>query len=97
MNAFRHAAAKHIDVEIEYGRKNLSLRIVDDGCGFDVSKVSEVPQRGHFGLAGLHERAERIHSQLEVSSRPGGGTAIELRVPASLAYGRARRAKGLTQ
>ncbi|HET9448074.1 MAG TPA: two-component regulator propeller domain-containing protein [Steroidobacteraceae bacterium] len=85
-NAFRHAAASNIDVHIEYGRKGLTLRVLDDGRGYDVDKLHDMVTQGHFGLAGLRERAHRIRAQLEVSSRIGAGSAVELRVPASIAY-----------
>jgi signal transduction histidine kinase len=86
INAFRHSAAANIDVHIEYGRKELAVRVADDGRGYDVAVLGDAVSRGHFGLAGLRERAQRIRAQLEVSSRPGAGSAVELRVPASIAY-----------
>ena len=89
-NAFRHSAAINIDVHIEYRRKGLTLRVVDDGRGYDVGLLKDMVAQGHFGLAGLRERAHRIRAQLEVSSRPGAGSAVELRVPAAIAYTAAR-------
>ena len=86
MSATKATAA--IDVEIRYQNDALVLRIVDDGCGFDVTALSDATSRGHFGLAGMRERAETIHAQLEVSSRKGAGTQVELRIPASIAYQR---------
>jgi signal transduction histidine kinase len=85
-NAFRHAAALNIEVHLEYGRKDLRLRVVDDGRGYDVGVLKDMVAQGHFGLAGLRERAHRIRARLEVSSRPGAGSAVELRVPAAIAY-----------
>ena len=92
-NAFRHAEARHIDLEIEYSRHALSLRILDDGRGFDVAMLQAEAPGKHFGLTGLRERAQKIRSQLEVSSRPGAGTDVRLRVPAAVAYAPDRRAK----
>jgi signal transduction histidine kinase/ligand-binding sensor domain-containing protein len=89
-NAFRHAAARNIEVLVEYGRKSLGLRVVDDGRGYDVAVLEDLVAQGHFGLAGLRERAHRIRAQLEVSSRAGAGSAVELRVPASIAYATGR-------
>jgi signal transduction histidine kinase/ligand-binding sensor domain-containing protein len=90
-NAFRHAAARHIDLEIAYGRQGLSLRIVDDGRGFDVTALSRSDTGKHFGLTGLRERARKIRSQLEVSSLSGAGTEVRLLVPASVAFAADRR------
>ena len=92
-NAFRHAAAKRIDLTLEYSRQGLSLRVVDDGRGFDVTALSENAPGKHFGLTGLRERARKIRSQLEVSSRPGSGTEVRLHVPASVAFATDRRTK----
>jgi signal transduction histidine kinase/ligand-binding sensor domain-containing protein len=92
-NAFRHAAARHIDLEIAYGRQGLSLRVVDDGRGFDVTALGQSAPGRHYGLTGLRERARRIRSQLEVSSLPGSGTEVRLMVPASVAFAADRRAK----
>jgi signal transduction histidine kinase/ligand-binding sensor domain-containing protein len=85
-NAFQHAAARSIEVRIEYGGRGLVLRVVDDGRGYDVDALKDTVTQGHFGLAGLRERAHRIRAQLEVSSRLGAGSTVELRVPASIAY-----------
>ena len=94
-NAFRHAAARHIDLEIEYARQGLSVRVADDGSGFDVTALTHDTPGKHFGLTGLRERARKIRSQLEVSSRPGSGTEVQLDVPAVVAYAPDRRTKTL--
>jgi signal transduction histidine kinase len=89
-NAVRHAVATHVDTEISYSRKSLTLRVVDNGRGFDAALTIEAP-RGHFGLTGMRERARRMRAQFEVSTRPGSGSAVEVRVPASIAYRVERR------
>jgi signal transduction histidine kinase len=53
------------------------LRISDDGKGFDAAAVAD----GHLGLAGMRARAEKVGATLEVSSRAGVGTTIEVVVP----------------
>jgi signal transduction histidine kinase len=89
-NAVRHAVAAHVDTEIGYSRKSLTLRVMDDGRGFDAALLNEAP-RGHFGITGMRERARRISARFEVSTRPGCGSAVEVCVPASIAYGVERR------
>jgi signal transduction histidine kinase/streptogramin lyase len=80
-NAFRHAGAKKVEVEIRYDKNQLRLRVRDDGRGLD-PKVLEVSRRpGHWGLAGIHERARQIGAQLRIWSEDGAGTEIELTVP----------------
>jgi len=90
-NAVRHALATRVDIEIVYSRKDLTLRVVDNGRGFDPAVLSDGAPRGHFGLTGMRERARRIRARFEVSTRPGSGSAVELRVPASIAYQVERR------
>jgi signal transduction histidine kinase len=85
-NAVRHAVATRVDIEITYSRKDLTLRVVDNGRGFDAAVLSEGAPRGHFGLTGMRERARRIRARFEVSTRTGSGSAVEVRVPASIAY-----------
>lgn len=85
-NALRHANARTIHIEILYSRRELTVRLVDDGQGFDESVLHAAPADGHWGLAGMRERARKIKAQFEIASRPDAGTSIELRVPANIAY-----------
>jgi signal transduction histidine kinase len=95
--AFRHAQAGRIDLEIEYSREGLLLRVVDDGRGFDVTALSRNEPGKHFGLMGLRERARKIRSQLEVSSLQGSGTEVRLQVPANVAFATGRRRGDFTR
>ena len=85
-NAFRHAHAKRIEVEIRYGQRRFRLRIRDDGKGMDSKILSRHRNEGHYGLTGMHERADSIGGKLVVWSQLDAGTEIELTVPASIAY-----------
>jgi signal transduction histidine kinase len=67
-------------------RAELRLRIRDDGCGFDLANLEEASREGHWGLTGIRERARKIRSRVEIWSRPGAGTEVDLRLPASVAY-----------
>jgi signal transduction histidine kinase/ligand-binding sensor domain-containing protein len=89
-NAFRHARAGNIETEVSYSDSALHVRIRDDGAGIghDVLEAGGTP--GHFGLVGMRERAKKLGAQLEVWSRPGAGTEVDLRVPGKVAY-KARR------
>jgi signal transduction histidine kinase/ligand-binding sensor domain-containing protein len=88
-NAFAHAAASHIEVEIRYDQDQLRLRVRDDGKGID-SNVLAGGQSGHFGIPGMRERAQRIGARLDFWSEMGAGTEVELTVPASMAYEKQR-------
>jgi ligand-binding sensor domain-containing protein/signal transduction histidine kinase len=85
VNAFRHARARRIEVEIEYGPRRLRLLIRDDGCGVD-PRILHAGRDGHWGLPGMRERAQRIGGQLTLSSRLASGTEVELQLPASVAF-----------
>ena len=85
-NAFRHAQATHIEVEIVYDRRELRLHVRDDGRGIDSPILAAGGRREHWGLIGMRERARQIRAHFQLWSRPGAGAEIELRIPAALAY-----------
>jgi signal transduction histidine kinase/ligand-binding sensor domain-containing protein len=84
-NAFRHAQARYIEVEITYNESSFQLRIRDDGKGMDAGTVAE-GRAGHYGVPGMRERAKRIGGKLDVWTGIGAGTEIELSIPGSIAY-----------
>jgi signal transduction histidine kinase/streptogramin lyase len=85
-NAFRHSHGKSIEAELHYERNQLRLRIRDDGEGIAADVLSRGFRAGHWGLPGMRERAAKLGGQVDIWSRPGAGTEIELRVPAAAAY-----------
>jgi ligand-binding sensor domain-containing protein/signal transduction histidine kinase len=85
-NAFHHARAHSIETEIEYGEALLRLRFRDDGTGIDPRVIERGGRQGHWGIVGMKERAKQMGAQLDVWSRPGAGTEVELRLPAKIAY-----------
>ena len=87
-NAFRHAAARRIEVDLQYDKRHLRLRVRDDGKGIDSKILGEGGRAGHHGLPGMHERAKLIGAELAIWSELDSGTEIELRIPAALAYAR---------
>ena len=85
-NAFQHAQAKRIEVEIRYNQRQFRLRIRDDGEGIDPKVLESGARAGHYGLPGLQERAKLVGGKLTVCSEPGSGTEVELSIPASIVY-----------
>lgn len=85
-NAFQHAGAKTIELELSYGPRELALRVRDDGKGIDEGVLHDGGRPGHWGIAGMRERAARLGARFEIWSRKDSGTEIELRVPAGVAY-----------
>jgi PAS domain S-box-containing protein len=85
-NAFRHAQAQNIYVEICYGDTRFHVHIRDDGKGFDPEILSAGVRERHFGLDGMRERTKVADGNLTIVSEVGSGTEIELTIPASSAY-----------
>jgi signal transduction histidine kinase len=85
VNAFRHAKARRIEVELEYASREFRVLVRDNGCGID-SAVLESGREGHWGLSGMRERAERIGARLRLWSRASTGTEVELSVPGNVAF-----------
>jgi len=95
-NAFRHAQATQIEVEIMYERRQVRLRIRDNGKGIDKKVVEGGGRAGHYGLPGMRERAELVGGDLVVWSKRDSGTEIELTIPAPIAYARSQVARRST-
>jgi len=89
-NAFRHASAEAIEVEITYGDALFSVRVRDDGLGLDPNIIDRGQRSGHWGLPGMRERAASFGGRLNVWSERGAGTEVEVSIPARIAYARKR-------
>jgi signal transduction histidine kinase len=76
-NAVKHGKPSRIDVRLRYDHTTFSMRVRDDGLGFDMACL---PPPGHFGLAGMRERAAEIGARLELRSRVNGGTEVQVTV-----------------
>ncbi len=85
VNAFRHSQAATVEVELEYGDRQLRIVVRDDGCGID-PRVLQSGRDGHWGLSGMRERAGRIGARLKIWSTAGAGTEVELSIPSAIAY-----------
>ena len=85
LNAFRHARARSVEVEVEYGARSLRLTVRDDGDGI-APEVLSSGRTGHWGLSGMRERARDFGAEFEVRSRAGEGTEVRLSVPGDVAY-----------
>ncbi|MEH2361238.1 PAS domain-containing protein, partial [Nostoc sp.] len=72
-NAIKHAKSREIHIELIYEPTQCSLRIKDDGQGFNVKNQA---MRNGFGLLGMAERAERIRAELKIQSDLEQGTEI---------------------
>jgi signal transduction histidine kinase len=78
-NALKHAHAGRITVRLVYAPGKVSLRVRDDGAGFDTNN-SAVVYSGHFGLLDMSERAEKMGGSFSMLSAPGKGCEIIVEV-----------------
>jgi signal transduction histidine kinase len=78
-NAVRHADATHVTVALSYEAASLSLRVSDNGRGFDPEAAQAKPP--HWGLRSMHERIEQLGGQWKLTSAPGAGTDVLLTIP----------------
>jgi PAS domain S-box-containing protein len=79
-NIRKHAEASKVAVALSGDEEGFTVRISDDGIGFDPS-VAEAPEPGHLGLPTMRERAELTGGTWRLESAPGRGTTVEFRVP----------------
>lgn len=81
-NVIQHAQASQANLGISFTSQEVTLHVSDNGRGFDVpNSPAEFAPGGHFGLLGMYERAELIGARLEISSTPGQGSRITVRLP----------------
>lgn len=74
-NVVYHANAQTLTVQLTISDEEICLKVEDDGLGFDTKQSQET---GHYGLAGMRERAQAVGGELTISSHPGHGTRIQL-------------------
>ena len=86
LNAFQHARAHRIEVDVIYGAERFRLQVRDDGIGFDPLRAAATERGQHWGLVGMRERARRLGAALTIAADARGGTKVELSVPAARAY-----------
>ncbi len=79
-NVKAHASAQHVQIHLVWGVRDLHMTITDDGKGFALSQVTR-QSRTRLGLIGMQERAEAVGGKLDLTSRPGEGTRVSVRVP----------------
>jgi len=85
-NAFVHSGGTRVSVDIAYEDDALWFAITDDGRGIDEQALAAAPQKGHFGMVGLRERAQALNGIVRIDSTPGEGTELHVRIPGRTAY-----------
>jgi signal transduction histidine kinase len=81
-NAARHAKARHVEIALDWGAAQVTLRIADDGQGFDLRAADARAKGGqHLGLWSMRERIEQLGGRLDIQSHPGASTTIQATIP----------------
>lgn len=80
-NVQRHALAGRVAVDVDIRGESAGVRVRDDGQGFDVAAAAATGGAPRLGLLGMRERALAAGGSLEVRSRPGSGTIVEVELP----------------
>ncbi len=85
-NIRKHANASYACVQLECADMSLTLRIKDDGDGFDVSSLNEFnrDEIGGFGVFGMKERVELLDGTFSIESSFGIGTTVRVQMPYKL-------------
>ena len=76
-NVVKHANAEQARISLKRVGGDLRLLVEDDGIGFDPG----LAPRGHLGLVGMRQRAERVGAELDIGRRPGGGSKVRVTLP----------------
>jgi signal transduction histidine kinase len=81
-NIVRHSEASKAWIHFQVLNDAVILEIRDNGKGFDKQQdIADLTNHHHFGLAGISERVEAIDGELNITSRPGLGVSIRVKVP----------------
>jgi len=84
-NIAKHADATEVNVNVSATDTEVTMRIADDGCGFDTNQADRFVREGHYGLAGMSERVAMVRGAVALDSAPGAGTTLTFTVPRSTA------------
>ncbi len=81
-NARRHGRAAQAVVTVHYHDDFVELRVRDDGTGFQPPPaLTSLSEAGHYGLLGVQERVNRLQGDMQLTSSPGAGTTLTIRLP----------------
>ena len=85
-NALEHSHAKTILVVVRYWKSGLKISIQDNGIGVSEQHLALRQKEGHWGIAGMRERAEKLRGRLEIVSQLSKGTMVNLVMPRSAVF-----------
>jgi signal transduction histidine kinase len=80
-NTAKHAQATEVTITVQKLKSGVRLEIKDNGQGFEMNQEFAVKRKKRLGLFGMQERARLVRGDFSVSSLPGRGTTVRVRVP----------------
>jgi signal transduction histidine kinase len=83
-NVRKHARASTVNITLSYMGDCVALDVVDDGAGFDSTRLNDSVEAhggGGFGLVAMRERIEQLGGTLAIESTPSTGTALAVELP----------------
>jgi signal transduction histidine kinase len=86
INIYKHARASKVCVSLLYEDSLVKVTVIDDGSGFDVHEVFRDGDMGlntGYGILGLRERVSLLEGDLDIHSKPGEGTCVNIEIPLS--------------
>lgn len=95
INAFTHASAEWVLVSVHYFPRHFTVKVTDNGIGITEEKLQARQKEGHWGIAGMHERAARLGGLLSIGAAMPRGTRVELVLARHLAYAARSSSKSL--
>ena len=87
-NTLKHSRASEVQVALALGESSFTLKVTDDGCGFNAASRIDSPPTKHplpprrNGVANMHQRLREIGGRCEIQSEPGRGTQVTFFIPA---------------
>jgi signal transduction histidine kinase len=85
-NAYRHGSPKEVVLELTYGRDSFALSITDDGDGIPNRVLLAGGKDGHWGMAGMKERAKALGGSIKIGNHEPKGTEVVFDLPSRRAY-----------
>jgi signal transduction histidine kinase len=92
-NVVKHAGARSVHIELGLEAEAVHMTVADDGRGFEPGELvlkaaaGGASREGGLGFVSMRERAEALHGTLRIVASPGGGTRVEVTLPAAQEVG----------
>jgi signal transduction histidine kinase len=80
-NVYRHSHATQVGVSSEIQADSLSIRVTDNGQGFDSTQIEDILKAGHYFFHDIQIRTKQLNGSFQIESKPGDGAWLEITIP----------------